>query len=76
MYGKIPYIKSSFTQGKWAEVSYDLCDRYIPYALGGGYGLGWRLVKHIARLVNNNLMLDWSHLRSELLCGFLLLLNA
>jgi len=49
VYGKIPYIKSSFTQGKWAEVSYDLCDRYIPYALGGGYGLGWRLVKHIAR---------------------------
>ncbi|XP_023326596.1 beta-1,3-galactosyltransferase 6-like isoform X2 [Eurytemora carolleeae] len=43
--GRAPVLK----QGKWAEVSYDLCDRYIPYALGGGYGLGWRLVKHIAR---------------------------
>ena len=25
--------------GKWAEKEYHLCDRYIPYALGGGYVL-------------------------------------
>ena len=28
-----------FEKGKWAESDYHLCDRYIPYALGGGYVL-------------------------------------
>jgi galactosylxylosylprotein 3-beta-galactosyltransferase len=26
-------------QGKWAEKDYKICDRYLPYALGGGYVL-------------------------------------
>lgn len=36
------------TKGKWADTSYKLCDRYIPYALGGGYVLGRELVKFVA----------------------------
>ena len=28
-----------FHKGKWAEKDYKICDRYIPYALGGGYVL-------------------------------------
>lgn len=36
------------TKGKWADTSYKLCDRYIPYALGGGYVLARELVKFIA----------------------------
>eukprot|EP00088_Acartia_fossae_P055313 TRINITY_DN64199_c0_g1_i1.p1 TRINITY_DN64199_c0_g1~~TRINITY_DN64199_c0_g1_i1.p1 ORF type:complete len:318 (+),score=16.30 TRINITY_DN64199_c0_g1_i1:57-1010(+) len=36
--------------GKWAEAEYNLCDRYIPYAVGGGYILGWDLLKHIVRM--------------------------
>lgn len=43
--GRAPVLK----KGKWSEVSYNLCDRYIPYALGGGYIIGWELLKHIAR---------------------------
>ena len=27
------------SKGKWVEKDYKLCDRYIPYALGGGYVL-------------------------------------
>jgi len=38
-----------FKKGKWAENDYNLCDRYIPYALGGGYILGWEIVKHLSR---------------------------
>ena len=26
-----------------------LCDKYIPYALGGGYVIGWDLVSFIAQ---------------------------
>ena len=26
-------------KGKWAESEYRLCDKYLPYALGGGYVL-------------------------------------
>lgn len=37
------------TKGKWAEADYRLCDRYIPYALGGGYILGKSLVDFIAK---------------------------
>ena len=34
--------------GKWADTNYKLCDRYIPYALGGGYVIGRELVKFVA----------------------------
>jgi hypothetical protein len=34
-------------QGKWAERNYKLCDRYIPYALGGGYILGSGIIRQI-----------------------------
>jgi len=37
------------TRGKWAEPDYRLCDRYIPYALGGGYILGKNLVDFLAK---------------------------
>jgi len=36
------------TRGKWADPGYRLCDRYVPYALGGGYVLGKSLVDFIA----------------------------
>ena len=36
-------------KGKWAEADYNLCDKYIPYAQGGGYVLGWQVLKHIVR---------------------------
>ena len=34
--------------GKYQELNWFLCDRYIPYALGGGYVLSGDLVKLIA----------------------------
>jgi len=43
--GRAPVLK----QGKWAEKRYVLCDKYIPYALGGGYVIGWDLVSFIAQ---------------------------
>lgn len=36
--------------GKWQELDYNLCDLYIPYALGGGYILSKQCVQFI---VNN-----------------------
>ena len=36
------------TKGKWTEGDWFLCDRYLPYALGGGYVLSWDLVHAIA----------------------------
>ena len=36
------------TKGKWADPNYRLCDKYIPYALGGGYILGKSLVQYLA----------------------------
>ena len=36
------------TTGKFPDPKYKLCDRYIPYALGGGYVLGRALVHFIA----------------------------
>ena len=33
--GRAPVQK----QGKWAQKDYHLCDRYLPYAVGGGYVL-------------------------------------
>uniref|UniRef100_A0A182R6J1 Hexosyltransferase n=1 Tax=Anopheles funestus TaxID=62324 RepID=A0A182R6J1_ANOFN len=35
-------------QGAWQEKDYVLCDRYGPYALGGGYVLSKGLVSYIA----------------------------
>ena len=35
-------------QGKWKESSWFLCDRYLPYALGGGYVLSQDLVQRVA----------------------------
>ncbi|OWF56163.1 beta-1,3-galactosyltransferase 6-like [Mizuhopecten yessoensis] len=34
--------------GKWPETDWKLCDRYLPYALGGGYVLSSDLVHYIA----------------------------
>ena len=34
--------------GKWAEKDWFLCDRYLPYALGGGYILSYDLVHYIS----------------------------
>lgn len=35
--------------GKWKENNWFLCDRYLPYAHGGGYVLSFDLVELIAR---------------------------
>ena len=43
--GRAPVFKS----GQWAEPDYVLCDRYVPYALGGGYVLSANLVNYLAR---------------------------
>lgn len=37
------------TSGPWQESSYNLCDRYLPYALGGGYLISQNLSKFIAQ---------------------------
>lgn len=37
-------IKST---GHWQEVNYHLCERYLPYALGGGYVLSKKLVQYV-----------------------------
>jgi len=42
------------TQGQWAEPNYHLCDRYLPYARGGGYVLTQDLAQYI--LTNRNLL--------------------
>lgn len=34
--------------GKWAEKKWIMCDRYLPYARGGGYALSSDLVQYIA----------------------------
>ncbi|XP_046397195.1 beta-1,3-galactosyltransferase 6-like [Ischnura elegans] len=34
--------------GKWAESNWVICDRYLPYALGGGYVLSKELVNLLA----------------------------
>lgn len=35
------------TAGKWKESTWDLCDYYLPYALGGGYVLSADLVHYV-----------------------------
>ncbi|XP_063700875.1 beta-1,3-galactosyltransferase 6 [Culicoides brevitarsis] len=37
------------TAGKWKETSFNLCDRYLPYALGGGYVISRNLVSYLAK---------------------------
>ncbi|CAD6237305.1 GSCOCG00002242001-RA-CDS [Cotesia congregata] len=34
--------------GAWKETEWNLCDHYLPYAVGGGYVLSYNLVKYIA----------------------------
>lgn len=36
------------SRGAWKENNFNLCDRYLPYALGGGYVIANNLVNHIA----------------------------
>ena len=43
-------------RGKWEEKGWFLCDRYLPYALGGGYVLSSDLVR---RIVVNAEFLDF-----------------
>lgn len=38
--------------GQWKETNFNLCDRYLPYALGGGYLISRNLVKFIAQNAN------------------------
>eukprot|EP00045_Choanoeca_perplexa_P005595 m.47182 g.47182 ORF g.47182 m.47182 type:complete len:309 (-) comp13207_c0_seq2:501-1427(-) len=42
--GRAPVRRS----GKWEEKTWFLCDRYLPYALGGGYVLSMSLVQYLA----------------------------
>ncbi|MFH4982886.1 hypothetical protein AB6A40_009595 [Gnathostoma spinigerum] len=35
-------------KGKWAERDWIMCDRYLPYQLGGGYVLSYRLAKFLS----------------------------
>ena len=35
--------------GQWSEPNWLLCDRYLPYALGGGYVVSQELVRFIAK---------------------------
>lgn len=46
------YFKGAATvqqRGQWKEANYKLCDRYLPYALGGGYVLSKNLISFIAK---------------------------
>ena len=36
-------------RGRWKETKWILCDRYLPYALGGGYVLSYSMIQFIAR---------------------------
>ncbi|XP_015792046.1 beta-1,3-galactosyltransferase 6 [Tetranychus urticae] len=45
-------------QGKWTEDNWFLCDKYLPYALGGGYVISSSLVKYI---VTNSHLLSLYH---------------
>ncbi|XP_055301207.1 beta-1,3-galactosyltransferase 6 [Sitodiplosis mosellana] len=37
------------SRGQWKEVNFNLCERYLPYALGGGYVLSKNLVHFVAQ---------------------------
>lgn len=36
------------TSGKWKEADFNLCQHYLPYALGGGYVISRNLTKYLA----------------------------
>lgn len=36
-------------RGPWKEINYNLCERYLPYALGGGYVISNNLVDFISK---------------------------
>lgn len=36
-------------EGRWAEPDWILCDRYLPYALGGGYVISGGIVRFISK---------------------------
>ncbi|KAJ0181225.1 hypothetical protein K1T71_003310 [Dendrolimus kikuchii] len=38
-----------YMTGKWEEKDWFLCDRYLPYALGGGYVISQSIVEYISR---------------------------
>ena len=38
-----------FKKGKWSETTWNLCDLYLPYALGGGYVVSGSLVAFVAK---------------------------
>jgi galactosylxylosylprotein 3-beta-galactosyltransferase len=40
------------SQGRWKEDKWFLCDRYVPYALGGGYVISSSIVDYIANNVD------------------------
>ncbi|CAH1984921.1 unnamed protein product [Acanthoscelides obtectus] len=42
-----------FTKGKWKETEWIFSDRYMPYALGGGYLLSKNLVTYIGKNAEN-----------------------
>ena len=44
--GRAPVITNP--KNKWHESEYLLCDKYIPYALGGGYVVAADLVHFVA----------------------------
>lgn len=37
------------SHGQWKELNFNLCERYLPYALGGGYVISKNLVHFIAQ---------------------------
>ncbi|CAK1599893.1 unnamed protein product [Parnassius mnemosyne] len=43
-----------YLNGKWQERTWFLCDKYLPYALGGGYVISRSIVDYIAN--NSNLL--------------------
>jgi galactosylxylosylprotein 3-beta-galactosyltransferase len=38
--------------GQWQELNFNSCDKYLPYALGGGYVISRNLVEYVARHKN------------------------
>lgn len=54
--------------GKWKESNYTICDRYLPYALGGGYVISKTVVRYIVDQKNNlstylseDISVSWPH---------------
>ncbi|KAK3932846.1 Beta-1,3-galactosyltransferase 6 [Frankliniella fusca] len=42
-------------KGKWKETGWNLCDRYLPYARGGGYVISRQLVHYLSK---NSMLLN------------------